>query len=152
MEKAGNILNQLLSNLLQKKQNKGGKDYYHFFNKWEHMVGRQLYGHTKIIDIKNKNLIIAVDHPGWLQILKLKERRIIKKVQKMFPQLTIKSMRISVREECFKVENVRDKNEKEEENGVPQESMIKFDKIKDEQLKNILKRLYMSLIKKEEES
>ncbi|MBN2531719.1 MAG: DUF721 domain-containing protein [Spirochaetales bacterium] len=155
LEKAGNILNQFLNTLLQK--NREGEDYYHFFNKWEYIVGKRLYGHTKIIDLKNKSLFIAVDHPGWLQMVKLREKIIIKNVQKMFPQLIIKSMKISVRQECFKEERNLDEqkqieHEKIEKNDNVEKNLVNFNEIKDEQLQNNLKRLYISIIKKEEES
>jgi hypothetical protein len=165
LEKAGTILNHLLNNLLEKKQNKDGTIYYRFFSKWEHIIGKKLYGHTKIIDLKNNNLIIVVDHPGWLQILKMNERTIIKKVRKLFPQLAVKSMKVSVREDYFKMkdhkkqpgfnsvdESIRGKREKEKKSDISVENSVEFSKIKDEQLKDTLKRLYMSVIKKSEES
>jgi hypothetical protein len=157
LEKAGNILNNLLNNLLEKKQNKEGTVYHHFFNNWEQIVGKKLYGHTKVMDIQNNNLLVAVDHPGWLQILKLKERYILKKMNNMFPQLNVRSIKIRVREDCFKIkQEIKKKNldtvKKTEKIDVSIEDVKKFDKIEDEQLKNTLKRLYMSLIKRGEES
>lgn len=153
MEKAGNILNQFLDNLLKKTQNKGGKEYYSFLKKWEDIVGKKLYGHTKIIDVKNGSLIVVVDHPGWLQMVKFKEKMIIKKVQRNFPQLAVKSIRISVMEECFQVEKkIEEKAEKAEKKENIEENLKEFENIRDEQLRSILKRLYMSIIKKDEES
>lgn len=120
-------------------------------------MGKKLYGHTKLIDIKNKSLVVVVDHPGWLQIVKLNERIIIKKIQKMFPQLSVKSMKTSVKQEFFKEERdfheqEQEKYEKEEKNTEIRENSEKFKIIGDEQLRNTLKRLYVSIIKNKEES
>lgn len=90
-------------------------------------------------------------------MVKLREKIIIKNVQKMFPQLIIKSMKISVRQECFKEERNLDEqkqieHEKIEKNDNVEKNLVNFNEIKDEQLQNNLKRLYISIIKKEEES
>ena len=154
MEKASNILNHLLSNLLQKKQNKKGTVYFHFFNKWEIIVGKKLYGHTKIIDVKNGSLVIAVDHPGWLQMLRMKDKIVIKKVQKMFPQLNIKSMKIHINEKYFKLSKDMDKEKEKNEDKKTNNNEYPhtLDEIRDKKLQNILKRLFMSIAKKDEES
>ena len=154
MEKAGNVINHLLNNLLQKKYSKQGTVFYQFFNKWEIIVGKKLYGHSKIIDLKHGNLIIAVDHPGWLQMVKMKEKMIIKKVQKTFPQLNIKFMKIYVKEEYFRINCDGDKKNVENDKIIKNYEKFPpgFDEIKDQELKNILKRLYISLLKKDEES
>jgi hypothetical protein len=165
LDKAGSVLNHLLHNLLQKKQNKQGTVFYHFFNKWELIVGKRLYGHTKIEDLKNGNLYVAVDHPGWIQMLRMQERRIVRSIGRTFPQLQVKSLRINVNEALFKLEEKKDEviekkegekvrkrgeNDKKGENN--SEEIKGIEEIKNKELQNVLKRLYMSLLKKEEES
>ena len=157
MEKAKDILNQLLHNLYEKEKFQDGSEYYTFVHEWEHIIGKKLFGHAKIIDLRNKSLIIAVDHPGWMQILRLKEKIILKRIQRMFPQLSIKTMKLVVKEDCFKINGIKEKsgekvNEISKEKEKLHEVNGKIDKIGDEQLRNIMKRLYMSIVKKEDES
>jgi len=163
LEKASNVLKNLLNNLMQKKKNREGEIYYHFYTKWQEIVGNRLYGHTKIIDIKNGCLIVAVDHPGWLQMLKFKDRSIITGIKRQFPQLHVTSMKMVVKEECFKIDKQIEKNEENDINKGKMDKIEKnkaqnidkineFENIKDTHLKNVLKRLYVSIIKKDEES
>lgn len=55
-----------------------------------HMAGQNLCDHTRVVDLKNGNLLIETDHPGWIQLLKLHNRYIITGLQKYCPSLHIR--------------------------------------------------------------
>lgn len=54
------------------------------------MTGQNLADHTRVIDLKNGNLLIETDHPGWIQILKLHNRYILTGLKKRCPTLNIR--------------------------------------------------------------
>lgn len=74
-------------------------DQYHsFFSSWKQLAGINLAAHTRPRDIRNRVLIIEADHPGWVQLLQMKTKPILRKIQRDFPQLDIKDLRIVVGE------------------------------------------------------
>lgn len=58
----------------------------------KNLDGSNLADHSRIIDIKNNILIIETDHPGWIQLHKLYERTILKKLSLKFPTLKIRTI------------------------------------------------------------
>jgi len=74
-------------------------DQYHsFFSSWKQLAGINIAAHTRPRDIRNRVLIIEADHPGWVQLLQMKTKPILRKIQRDFPQLDIKDLRIVVGE------------------------------------------------------
>lgn len=68
------------------------EDSFSFANSWESIVGVDLSAHSRILDIKNGNLIIEVDHSVWIQELQFRKTKILKKIQKQYPALSVKKM------------------------------------------------------------
>lgn len=54
--------------------------------------GQNLYDHTRILDLKNKTLLIEADHPGWIQLLQMHKKFIITGMNKFAPELEIKNL------------------------------------------------------------
>src|SRR6056297_2782289 len=74
-------------------------DQYHsFFSSWKQLAGINIAAHTRPRDIRNRVLIIEADHPGWVQLLHMQKRPILKKIRREFPQLDITDLRIVVGE------------------------------------------------------
>ncbi|MCF7949565.1 MAG: DUF721 domain-containing protein, partial [Spirochaetia bacterium] len=74
-------------------------DQYHsFFSSWKQLAGINIAAHTRPRDIRNRVLIIEADHPGWVQLLQMKTKPILRKIQRDFPQLDIQDLRIVVGE------------------------------------------------------
>jgi hypothetical protein len=67
-------------------------------NPWEKILtqvfknSENIAKQTKIKEIKNATLVIEVDHPGWLQLLKANEKEILVLTQKYFLNENIKAM------------------------------------------------------------
>jgi len=55
-------------------------------------LGKNLYSHCRIIDLKNNVLLIEADHPGWIQTLKLYQNYIIKGLKMNVPDLKVSSL------------------------------------------------------------
>ena len=94
MEKAGDILKQFLD----KQSLKAAKDYSSFFRSWESIVGEDTAAHSRILDVRKKTLIIEVDHPAWMQMIQMRFKEILNKVQKTFPELSIEKMHLKLGE------------------------------------------------------
>ncbi|MBN1697193.1 MAG: DUF721 domain-containing protein [Spirochaetales bacterium] len=161
MERAGDILKKYLGGILSKEKKEEGKRYSRFFSEWEKIIGEKLYGHTVIVDIVHHSLLLEVDHPGWLQLLRLKENSILKKIRKYYPELNIYSIKIRVTGNSLykpKTESVSGVNTKMsvEPDTITSPSQIEdnkvlLEKIGDQRLRSVLEKLSMSIEKRGDE-
>ena len=72
------------------------------FNSWNSVVGKvksqerdygaQLIAHTTPVDLKNVILFVEADHSGWIQILQLYSKFILKGLRLKIPELKISSL------------------------------------------------------------
>ncbi|MGC9313952.1 MAG: DUF721 domain-containing protein [Sediminispirochaetaceae bacterium] len=69
-------------------------EYHSFFSSWKDLAGIDLAAHSKPRDIKNEILIVEADHPGWMQMITMKKREILREVRRRFPQIRIKDVRV----------------------------------------------------------
>jgi hypothetical protein len=131
MEKAGNIIKIFLQTCFDKAQLKEGEGYHTFFSDWEKIIGSRFFQHSKPIDVKDHFLYLEVDHPGWLQLIQMNEKSIIKRISSLFPQLEVKFLKIKLNTDTFdkpltkKVENSGKNDDNEEKID---ELMLKFKK------------------------
>ena len=49
-----------------------------------HKYGERLAAHTELIDLKNGILLVETDHPGWIQIMQLYSKFILRYCIMMF--------------------------------------------------------------------
>ncbi|MCA1754644.1 MAG: DUF721 domain-containing protein [Spirochaeta sp.] len=89
MKKAGDILKTFFDRSVLAE----GEKYLRFFGAWDQIVGPDLSAHAKAIDIVHASVVVEVDHPGWLQLLQLRERNVLKSLHQRFPDLKITGMR-----------------------------------------------------------
>ena len=67
-----------------------------FYSSWKEIAGLDLAAHVRPVDIKNGSVILDVDHPGWMQRLQMKKRRIIQEIRRRFPELGVTNMYMRV--------------------------------------------------------
>ena len=48
--------------------------------------------HSQIAELERGVLLIEADHPGWVQILQMRQRELLSAVQRRFPQLDIRGI------------------------------------------------------------
>jgi hypothetical protein len=89
MKKAGDILKTFFDRSVLAE----GEKYLRFFGAWDQIVGPDLSAHAKAIDIVHASVVVEVDHPGWLQLLQLRERNVLQSLHQRFPDLKITGMR-----------------------------------------------------------
>ena len=92
MRRAGDILRLFLD------ENTAGKaEYYEgFFAGWGKIVGEQIAAHSRVKDIQNGIVIVEVDHPGWIQMLQLKQTQVVTTLRKRYPDLEIRGLRLQL--------------------------------------------------------
>ncbi len=54
--------------------------------------GQNLVSHSRIVDLKNGVLLIEADHPGWIELLQMRKKYILKGMQMRAPELDIKTL------------------------------------------------------------
>ena len=59
------------------------------FQGWGDVVGPDLAAHTRPIEVERGRLIVAADHPGWVQLLRTQERAILRRLGRSHPALEI---------------------------------------------------------------
>ena len=68
--------------------------YSSLFSGWRQIAGVDIAAHSAVKDLQNGALLIEVDHPGWVQMIRLKERSILMSIQKRYPELEIRVIKI----------------------------------------------------------
>jgi hypothetical protein len=86
MDKAGDILKSFLSFYRLGE----GEKYVSFFSDWKSIVGEDIACHARAVDIRKEALLVEVDHPGWMQILQMKQADILKLIARKHPGLGIR--------------------------------------------------------------
>ena len=56
---------------------------------WDEILGADLAGRARLRDIDRGRLLVEVDHPAWLQLVQMRQRQILQRVQDRFPALRI---------------------------------------------------------------
>ena len=120
MKRAGELLSAFLDEGILKK----AKGYHDLFSTWKSIAGDHIGAHSRIVELERSVLLIEADHPGWIQILQMKQRLLLNAVRRRFPELSIAgiSFRLSRDpERDFQQEPVQheERNQTEEQQPVP---------------------------------
>jgi len=149
MKKAGD----LLSSFFDERTLATASGYSELFSAWRMLVGERIAAHSRIVELEHEMLIVEADHPGWIQVLQIKQADILSNARKRFPELSIHGISLKLAksgsfpevnlnvdiksptgDENIIEESISEKNNNLETNSV-------FDRIDDESFKETLKRL-----------
>jgi hypothetical protein len=86
---------EILSAFFRMYNLEDGAEYVSFFESWQEIVGVDLASHSRVADIQNGAAIVEMDHPGWMQMFQMREKKILAAIQRRFPDLGI--TRLSLR-------------------------------------------------------
>ena len=89
MKKAGDILGDFMRDLHINMEN----GYSSVFKSWGRIAGEDMISHSTVKDLNNGILLIEADHPGWIQLLQLRKKKILKNVRHHYPELDIIDVR-----------------------------------------------------------
>ena len=92
MKKAGDLLKDFFDNISLRR-----KEGETVFSSWDKIAGSDIAGHSRITDLKKNVLTVEADHPGWIQLINLKKRQILEKVNEKFPDKEISEIRVILR-------------------------------------------------------
>jgi hypothetical protein len=85
-------VSSLLSSFFEKEKLERGLRYSDFFSSWPGFVGPRLAAHSRVADIEKGLLIVEAEHPGWIQLLQLRQSEILEGVSRRFPELKLRGI------------------------------------------------------------
>lgn len=89
MRKGSDIISDILGGVQHDALRKASS----LFRSWRDLVGQDIAAHSRIVDVDNGCVIVAADHPGWLQLIQMKRSAMLKKIRASYPELNVKDMR-----------------------------------------------------------
>lgn len=90
---------EIIKALFDEQHARQAQTYSSLFSGWSRIAGEDIASHSRIVDVKNGAVLVEVDHPGWLQMIRLRERRILTALRKRYAALAITRLKIHVAEE-----------------------------------------------------
>ena len=66
------------------------------YQTWDQILGADLAGRARLRDIDRGRLLVEVDHPAWMQLIQMRQRTILRRVQRQFPVLGVKRLHLVV--------------------------------------------------------
>jgi hypothetical protein len=85
-------VSSLLSSFFDEDKLRRGERYSDFFSSWPHIVGARLAAHSRVADVDRGLLVVEVEHPGWIQLLQLRQSSILEDTAKCFPELALRGI------------------------------------------------------------
>jgi hypothetical protein len=85
-------VSSLLSSFFSADKLRQGERYADFFASWQSFVGSRLAAHSRVADIDKGLLVIEAEHPGWIQLLQLRQTRILEDVARRYPELGLRGI------------------------------------------------------------
>lgn len=64
------------------------------WQQWRWIAGERLAGHSAVKTLDKGQLVVDVDHPGWMQLFQMEEQAILDRSKRKFPSLDIQKLRI----------------------------------------------------------
>jgi predicted nucleic acid-binding Zn ribbon protein len=92
MKKVGDLLREYL----REKGWLGGSPYDPLFREWQTIAGEGLGRHARLVDVQKGILLVEVDHPGWLQMLRLRQAGLLEAARRMAPQAMVQGIKARV--------------------------------------------------------
>ena len=143
---------EILARILEEKAQGIGATYSSVFGGWSWIAGESLAEHSRVYEVKNRNLFVEVDHPGWMQLLLMKKPQILRSLKRKYPILNIRDVKIKVNLTYQKTTPADAQPEKEPQ-GTSNEQVSEVDRIvsavSSDELKGHLKRLFLKSIEKD---
>jgi hypothetical protein len=82
----------LLSAFFDEEKLRRGGRYAQFFESWRSVVGERLAAHSRVVDLDKGILIVEAEHPGWIQLLQLRQTKALEALSKRFPDLAFRGI------------------------------------------------------------
>jgi predicted nucleic acid-binding Zn ribbon protein len=90
MKKVG----ELLKEYLREKGWLTANPYQPLFSGWQEIAGEALAAHSRLSDVRGGILIVEVDHPGWIQMARLRQEALLAAARKAAPDASLQGIRV----------------------------------------------------------
>jgi predicted nucleic acid-binding Zn ribbon protein len=84
----------LITALFDREHARQAASWSSLFSGWRSVVGEDLAAHSRVVDVRHGTLVVEVDHPGWLQLLRLREASILGAIKSRYAPLEIERMKV----------------------------------------------------------
>jgi predicted nucleic acid-binding Zn ribbon protein len=74
--------------------------YQPLFEEWAKVAGESLARHARLADVHNGILLVDVDHPGWLQIVQLRQAALLEAARRLAPMANVEGIRARLRDDA----------------------------------------------------
>jgi hypothetical protein len=74
-----------------------GEIWHRFFSSWENLVGADLAGLTRLVEVERGEAVVQVEHPAAAQLLSLHRERVLARIRSEHPAAGVKALRVVVR-------------------------------------------------------
>jgi hypothetical protein len=85
-------VSSLLSSFFDVDKQSRGEQVSSFFASWSSFVGPRIAAHSRVADIDKGLLVVEADHPGWIQLLQLRQSSILENVAHRYPELELRGI------------------------------------------------------------
>lgn len=85
-------VSSLLSAFFDEEKLKRGERYSDFFQSWTAIVGSRLAAHSHVADVDKGFLVVEAEHPGWIQLLQMKQSSILEEIAQRYPELGLRGI------------------------------------------------------------
>jgi hypothetical protein len=85
VRKASDLIGMLLSPTVRDKADA----WTRFSGFWKHAAGENLAAHSRVADVRNGIVFVEAEHPGWIQLLQMRQDAILDAVVRTFPELGV---------------------------------------------------------------
>jgi predicted nucleic acid-binding Zn ribbon protein len=75
-----------------------GSPYDPLFSRWPEIVGDAMAAHARLTDVQEGFLIVDVDHPGWIQMVRLRQAALLDAARRAAPGASVEGIRLRLRE------------------------------------------------------
>ena len=90
MKKVGDILREYL----RERGWLTGNPYAPLFSGWGQVAGSALAAHTRLKDVREGVLVVEADHPGWLQMARMRQESILAAAREAAPDARVLGIRV----------------------------------------------------------
>jgi hypothetical protein len=143
----------LLSSFFDEEKLRRGERVADFFSSWPSFVGPRLAAHSRVADVDKGLLVVEAEHPGWIQLLQLRQSAILEEVARRYPELSLRGIAFRLSGQGRAVSRKSDPEEKLDDEEPPREEIpdedaarsITLEDIPDPDFRALLKRLKDSL-------
>lgn len=66
---------------------------------WAKTLGESLASHSRIADLRNGIVYVEADHPGWIQLLQLRQDSTLRAIQAAYPEFGVSGLAFRLRKD-----------------------------------------------------